>query len=182
LPPRQLTEDDFYTDGSIVDCARSLFGGIIDLDPASHATANRVVCAKRIYTKEDDGLARPWAGNVWLNPPFSAWREWAPKVSAEWKSGRVQQMCVLAATRSLTAQIFAPVLRTANAVCIFHGRIAFWGCHATPSPDDGHAVFYFGPDVARFRECFAGLGTVYQATFPEPPDVQKSLIPEEPDA
>jgi phage N-6-adenine-methyltransferase len=33
------------------------------------ATAENAKCA-RFYTREQDGLAQPWTGNVWCNPPY----------------------------------------------------------------------------------------------------------------
>lgn len=140
---RQTTGDDFYTSPIILDSARRTMGRI-DLDPASHAVANREVKASRFFTRGDNGLAQRWSGKVWLNPPFSCWSEWVSKVLAEWASGDVDEMCVLSAMRTVTAQYFARLLQTADAMCIIRGRIKFWGGVAGDSPDDGHAIFYFG--------------------------------------
>jgi hypothetical protein len=163
LSPRELTQDDFYTNERILQPVRELFGGSIDLDPASHASANKVVQAKKFFTRADDGLSRQWAGKVWLNPPFSHWDEWAPKTVAEWKSGRIEAMCVLAACRTLTAKQFSPVVTSASAICILYGRIPFWGQNATSSPDDGHVIFYFGKDVEKFARGMTELGTTFKA-------------------
>lgn len=59
---------EHYSNREIIEAARSVLGGI-DLDPASCAEANREVRASCYYTKEVDGLALPWFGRVWLNPP-----------------------------------------------------------------------------------------------------------------
>ncbi len=159
LPPREVTTDDFYTDGRIIEAARAAMGAI-NLDPASHAIANRVVCAERFYTVRDDGLTKPWHGCVWLNPPFSQWQSWVPKILHEWQSGQVQALCVLCATRTLTAHYFVPMHKNCSAWCVMHGRIPFWGGRAA-APDDGHAVFYFGHDAPAFRQAFDEIGTTY---------------------
>lgn len=160
FPPRMITGDDFYTNEIIIEAARSTLGGI-DLDPASHAVANQVVQASRFYTIGDNGLSREWAGRVWLNPPFSQWQDWVPKILSEWGSGRIESMCVLSAMRTVTAQYFHPLMEKASAMCIIKGRIKFWGGKAGDSPDDGHAIFYFGSDVERFRQLFSSLGRVW---------------------
>jgi hypothetical protein len=155
----EVTGDDFYTDPRIIAAAREVMGGI-DLDPASHPVANGTVCAERIFTIRDDGLSHEWKGRVWCNPPFGQWETWAAKIASEWRSGRVGEMCVLAATRSLTAQCFSPLLSGCSGACILHGRIPFWGPKAG-SPDDGHAILYFGESFPRFAEVFSGLGNVF---------------------
>lgn len=155
---REITIDDFYTPEVIIEAARSTMG-CIDTDPASHAVANRVVRAKTFWTKSDNGLTKPWFGKVWVNPPFSTWSEWSAKAIAELSSGRVDEMCVLAATRTLTAQYFAPLIARCDAMCIFRGRLKFWGEKAR-DPDDGHAVMYYGNNRDTFRKMFSELGTV----------------------
>lgn len=45
-------------------------GLVFDLDPCSPGPGHWVP-AKKIYTKADDGLAQPWAGLVFMNPPFA---------------------------------------------------------------------------------------------------------------
>lgn len=57
--------DDWYTPPEIFAALRLTF----DLDPCSPGPGHWVP-AQRIYTKTDDGLAQPWQGRVWMNPPF----------------------------------------------------------------------------------------------------------------
>jgi hypothetical protein len=56
---------------------RYTLGGI-DLDPASSRLANRVIRARRIYTKHSNGLDKPWLGRVYVNPPGGALERKAP--------------------------------------------------------------------------------------------------------
>jgi hypothetical protein len=57
--------DDWYTPPDIFDA----LGLSFDLDPCSPG-AGHWVPASRVYTKADDGLAQPWSGLVFMNPPF----------------------------------------------------------------------------------------------------------------
>lgn len=63
--------DEWYTPLWIIQRARLAFQGDIDLDPASCEMANRTVQAKRYIAYPNNGLDAEWAGNVWINPPFS---------------------------------------------------------------------------------------------------------------
>jgi hypothetical protein len=58
-------EFERYTPAEYIASARSVLGAI-DLDPASNAQAQRIVKAAHYLTIEDDGLAHPWQGRVWL--------------------------------------------------------------------------------------------------------------------
>ena len=50
-----------------------------DLDPCQPPEGIPWIPAKKRYSVSDDGLTSPWAGRVWLNPPYgkhtSAWLE-----------------------------------------------------------------------------------------------------------
>lgn len=157
---RIITADDYYTNLRVLDCVRSIFGEI-DLDPASHPMANKHVGATTFYSIQDDGLQHPWHGRVWLNPPFSQWQQWVPKICEEWNSGRVEMMCVYSAVRTITAQYFRRILDNAKAICIITGRLKHGG-KGGDSPDDGHCVFYFGHDCNRFCQVFSKLGSVWE--------------------
>jgi len=167
LGPREMTLGDYYTSELIVERARSAMGSI-DLDPASCAEANSVVRATRIYTASDRGECMPWAGNVWLNPPFGEWGLWGERVIAEMRKRprTVPQMCVLAPQASISTKYLHPLLANCQAIVIFYGRIPFWGDLCTSTPMDGHFVMYYGDHVERFAEAFSALGTVYRTQAP----------------
>jgi hypothetical protein len=67
----------WYTPPSIVEPAREVLGGAIDLDPATDDAANRIIKARTFCFELDDGLQQPWRGSVFLNPPTPprAWWE-----------------------------------------------------------------------------------------------------------
>lgn len=155
-----IMEGDYYTPEPLISAARRALGEI-DLDPASCTEANAVVQAVRFYSFHENGLTHDWYGRVWLNPPYGNWNEWAPKTLAEWRSGRMDAMCLLSTTRVITAQSFHVLVGAADAVFIARGRHRFWGPKAK-EPDEGHVIFYFGEEPQRFSDAFAALGTVFQ--------------------
>lgn len=55
-------------------------GEHFDLDAAHPMDAETNVPCDAFYTREDDGLASPWHGFVWCNPPFSNATPWADKM------------------------------------------------------------------------------------------------------
>src|SRR5688500_7536711 len=77
LPSDQfaVTSADCYTPRCLFDAIGLRF----DLDLAAPPGGPWHVPAVRYYTAEDDGLAQPWDGLVWCNPPYSAMKDWAPK-------------------------------------------------------------------------------------------------------
>jgi len=70
-----VTSDDCYTPRWVFDAMGLRF----DLDVAAPPGGPWHVPCERYYTAEDDGLAQPWAGLVWCNPPYSAFAVWAEK-------------------------------------------------------------------------------------------------------
>jgi hypothetical protein len=65
-----FSDNDFVSPPELTATTAALFGGEIDLDPASSEQANLVVQAKNIFTWRENGLNQAWkAKNVYLFPP-----------------------------------------------------------------------------------------------------------------
>lgn len=74
-----LTSDDWYTPRWIFEAAAITF----DMDVAAPIDPTmRHVPAKRYLTALEDGLATPWHGTVWCNPPYSGSTPWVEKWAA----------------------------------------------------------------------------------------------------
>ena len=71
----KVKNDECYTPQWVFDA----LGVRFDLDVASSNSEMIVVPSDRKYTVEDDGLALPWEGRVWMNPPFSKITPWINK-------------------------------------------------------------------------------------------------------
>lgn len=104
-------EVEYYTPPLITACARKLMGRI-DLDPASCAAANMFVRAERYYTREENGLAQPWHGCVWLNWPFSKTdnKKWVQRLVSMYENGCIVQACCISYA-STSESWFAPLMR-----------------------------------------------------------------------
>lgn len=62
---------DWGSPVEVVELTRELFGGNIDLDPASSLEFNRIIKADSLFDKQSNGYLQvdAWAGKVFLNPP-----------------------------------------------------------------------------------------------------------------
>lgn len=75
MPQEGRTSDDYWTPKWIFDA----LGVQFDLDVACPPEGPAHTPAHYWYTQETDGLASPWYGNVWMNPPFSKTSPWVNK-------------------------------------------------------------------------------------------------------
>lgn len=108
------------------------------LDPC--ATHENAKCAN-YYTIEDDGLAQPWPGRVYVNPPYG--REigrWVRKAYEEVK--QIALVVMLIPARTDTAYWHDYVMR-ASEIRFVRGRLRFGdAAHSAPFPS---AVVVFDP-------------------------------------
>ena len=156
---------EYYTPVYILEAARQVLG-TIDLDPASCAAAQLNVKAAAYYTQEQDGLAQAWYGRVWLNPPYSKTEGksnqelWSQKLLAEYRAGNVTAAILL--VKAAFGYKWFEALFDEMTVCLARERLPFI---REDGNDDGEskqgtALFYLGPDKARFYTVFQHIGRV----------------------
>ena len=103
-----------------------IFGGLndtFDLDPCAPCVRPWPTAAKH-YTMEDDGLAQPWDGFVWLNPPYG-------KHTGVWLSRLAEHGngIALIFARTETTMFCDHVWGKADSIFFIKGRLHFY--HAT---------------------------------------------------
>jgi len=157
--------DEYYTPAEYIAAVAEVLGGI-DLDPASCELAQATVGAKRYYTKADDGLAQPWEGRVYLNPPYgttggeSNQGIWAQRLVEAYTSGAVTG-AVLLVKAALGYEWFEE-LWYRWPVCFPRRRLSFGMPDGSGDGQSkqGSALFYFGREPERFAEHFRRFGRV----------------------
>lgn len=83
--------DDRGTDWAFIRQLEERFGTFtLDVAAAPHNAK-----ASDYYTRDDDGLERPWTGRVWCNPPYSDCGAWVRKAWAEWGHARTERIVLL---------------------------------------------------------------------------------------
>jgi phage N-6-adenine-methyltransferase len=151
-------ENEWYTPSNIIELARQTMGSI-DLDPATSEIANETVKAEEIFTKETNGLDKPWSGNVWLNPPYSQplITEFSKKIVDELSN--INQACVLVNNATETNWL-QNIMSVCNAVCLIKSRIKFidMNGNASGAPLQGQIILYFGNNLNNFYNNFNTLG------------------------
>jgi DNA N-6-adenine-methyltransferase (Dam) len=158
-PPLRGTQgtgnNEWHTPQEFVDLARAVLG-IIDLDPASNAVAQRTVKAKTYFTAARNGLTKEWRGRVYLNPPFSQSliAPFVAKLIAERRAGNVTEAIML--TNNYTdTEWFHSAAAAADAICFTKGRVRYEDPEGNPcQPTQGQAFFYFGDHLDVFARAF----------------------------
>lgn len=155
---------DWNTPQNVVDRLLEMWR-FIDLDPCSNGTS--IVGARRTIEPPGDGLSEAWSGRVFVNPPFVDMSLWMDKCV---KESQRAEIVLLAPSRTDTLA-WHRTLPTANAVCMWRGRLRFGGAPAPcPFPT---AFLYWGLDVEGFDRAFGEYGLV----LPVPHATPRRFIP-----
>lgn len=158
-------EVEWYTPRQYLDAAVKVMGAI-DLDPASSAAAQSNVRAGRWFSLEDDGLAQPWAGRVFLNPPYAmpTVKRFVHKLVDSVSSGAVSE-AILLTNNATDTEWFHTAAGACSAVCFTRGRISFLQTRDGElvkrcAPTHGQAFFYYGPNFDAFESVFSEFGLI----------------------
>lgn len=176
--PGAKTSDEYATPPSLWRPLARAVGGF-DLDPASGAESTPI--AETRFTKEDDGLARAWFGNVWLNPPFgdpsgtgrSARETWLRKARAEAERDDVDLVTVLLPVDTSTDWFHRHVL-DADTICFLSSRPQFEG----ESVHTGFAchIAVFGETPEELVDVLETMGAVFRGREYVRSTVQDTLV------
>jgi phage N-6-adenine-methyltransferase len=114
------------TPRSLLTALYTVFGRF-DLDPCSPRKTSPPVRARVHFTAEDDGLALPWHGVVFANPPYGCHLPaWVGKARREYEEGRARTVVLLLPARMETVYWHDHVAGRA-AVYFLRGRLRFGG-------------------------------------------------------
>lgn len=156
--------NEWYTPEELIFSARKVFGGTIDLDPASSEIANKIVRAKVFYTKEDDALKEEnlWLGNTWMNPPCSAKliKPFCDKLVSSYVCGGIDSFVTLTNNATETAW-FKILYEVTDYYCFLSKRVRFVDPYGKPSqPLQGQVICYAGNNGKAFVNEFRKHGLI----------------------
>lgn len=127
--PEWWSSDHWTTPPEVISRLEAEFGAF-DLDPCCRKETAK---ASMYFTENDNGLAHPWLGRVFLNPPYSKPAPWLAKALEETASGRATLIVALLPVRTDTRWFHELVLPHA-VIRFIRGRIKWIGWQGTPIP------------------------------------------------
>ena len=153
------TTVDWYTPKWVFDA----LGLIFDLDPCQPPGGVQWIPAKKYYTEADDGLAQPWSGLVWLNPPYG-------KHTSAWLAKMHQHRRGVALVFARTdCAWFHDVVIAADAILLLRGRIKFvdgLGATGGGGAGSGSMLVAWGEEAVEALERMASFGAVIKCPAP----------------
>lgn len=152
-------ENEWYTPREYIEAAHLVMGRI-DIDPASSEIANKTVNASVYYSKNNSGLDKVWAGNIWMNPPYSSdlIGKFCDKLKTECSEGRIKNAIILVNNATET-NWFYTLANICSAVVFTKGRVKFLDPDGNPgAPLQGQAILYYGDNPEKFLKEFYRFG------------------------
>lgn len=127
--------------------------GKFDLDPCSPPLARRPwPTATTHYTVHENGLAQPWHGRVWCNPPYGREAIKFMARMAEHGNG-----IALTFARTETTMFQEHIWGKADGILFLRGRLSFCDYKGKPSENSAGApsvlIAYGSDNVERLRNC-----------------------------
>ena len=145
---------EWYTPPEIFDG----LGLTFDLDPCSPGAGKSYVPTLRHYTVVDDGLASPWFGTVFVNPPYG------PE-TPKWMRRLADHGDGIALVFARTdVKWFQEVGVKADLICFISGRIKFFKGNVDDrggTPGAGSMLLAYGAKAAEALRN-SGLGSCFQ--------------------
>jgi phage N-6-adenine-methyltransferase len=128
------TNQEWETPTALLEALGAVFGRF-DLDPCAPRKSRARVKARVHWTEEDDGLALPWHGTVFVNPPYGrTLARWVAKAYREVREGRAKMVVALLPARPDTTSWHDHIAGRA-VVYFLRGRLKFGtGTQSAPFP------------------------------------------------
>ncbi|GLR72310.1 DNA N-6-adenine-methyltransferase [Agaribacter marinus] len=167
---KKRDSDSWFTPPEYLASVKDVLG-TIDLDPFSSETANEIVGAANIFTKENSAFENDWKVTenmkVFMNPPYSAGLcgHSVNRFIEQYQAGSFVEGIVLA-NNATDTKWFSALVACCNAICFTNHRISFWNADRKNVSGNtrGQAFFYFGEKRPRFKKVFAKHGFVMTPT------------------
>lgn len=131
-----------------------------DLDPC-HPNFKTYVPTKKYYTIADDGLIKPWAGRVWMNPPFGGRNGYF-----KWIDKFIKHNNGIGLFTSLTSSAgFHKYIPQMDAILFPEGKTRFYGKvgKLAGDPFNGVVLFALGRENVETLKA-SGLGIFFKVT------------------
>jgi DNA N-6-adenine-methyltransferase (Dam) len=152
---------EHYTPPEVINKVLEFYGGVIDLDPCSNSLDDPNVPAVFHYALPTlDGLKLPWAGRVYVNPPYGKELAlWVKKALEEYTSGRAREILLLVPSRTDTRWFHQ---LNAYPRLYIKGRLKFIGGEEenTSSAPFPSVLFYLGDRGGEFKGYWQDWGDV----------------------
>lgn len=128
--------------------------GPFDLDPCACSEPRPWPTATEHYTREDNGLMKPWHGRIWLNPPYGG-----PPIVGPWMRRLADHGngIALIFARTETDLFFETVWKQATAILFLRGRLYFHrkdgGVAGANAGAPSCLIAYGGSNLLRLQTC-----------------------------